>query len=83
MDGAATAFRLAGEEFGVMHDLHMRDYSHGGVGAVSGEPIEPGTVVSIGFQQPGVIARRGVVRRCVPCGDGYNVAIQFEMRQAA
>lgn len=83
MGGEATAFRLQGEEFGRMHGLSMRDFSPGGVGAVCADAIEPGTLVSIGFQQPGVVARRGVVRRCVPCGDGYQLGVQFELRQAA
>ncbi|UCD74978.1 MAG: PilZ domain-containing protein [Phycisphaerales bacterium] len=83
MEGAATAFGLAGEHFGHIHEMTMCDYSHGGMGAISDTPIEPGTQVSVGFQQPGVVARRGVIRRCYPCGNGYRVGIQFELRQAA
>ncbi len=83
MDGAASAFRLTGDSFGLMHDLVVNDYSQGGVGVISESPIEPGTLISIGFQQPGVVARRGVVRRCQPCGKGYRVGVQFELRQAA
>ena len=29
------------------------------------------------------LAKRGVVLRCLPCGDGYRVAIQFESLLAA
>ena len=83
MEGVATAFGLAGDYFGEIHDLQMCDYGHGGMCAVTEEPIQPGLLVSVGFQQPGVIARRGVVRRCDPCGHGYRVAIEFQMRQAA
>jgi hypothetical protein len=81
--GAASAFRLAGERFGQIHDLKMLDYSFEGMGAHCAEPIEPGTLVSIGFQAPGCIAKRGVVTRCLPSGDGYRIGIRFEMRMAA
>ncbi|HWB20739.1 MAG TPA: hypothetical protein VG711_10590 [Phycisphaerales bacterium] len=83
MHGIATAFRLSGEEFGRMHELKLVDYSHEGLGAVSDSVLEPGTLVTIGFQQAGYQAKRGVVLRCLPCGEGYRVAIQFEQRMAA
>ena len=83
MEGAATAFGLAGDHFGQIHEMTMCDFSHSGMGAISDTPIDPGLEVSIGFQQPGVVARRGVVRRCYPCGNGYRVGIRFELRQAA
>ncbi len=80
---AATAFRLAGERFGEMHEITVVDFSWAGCGAVSSASIEPGTAVSVGFAAPGQVARRGVVLRCTPCGDGYRLAIQFESRMAA
>lgn len=82
-EGAATAFELAGSAFGRMHTLRMRDFSHHGMAAVSDTVISPGTSVSVGFQSPGCLARRGVVLRCLPCGDGYEVAVCFEQRMAA
>ncbi|MHC4946897.1 MAG: PilZ domain-containing protein [Planctomycetota bacterium] len=81
--GAATAFRLGGDQFGLMHDLQLLDGSVGGIGAVSTTPIEPGTVVSVGFEDPTWTARRGVVVRCLPCGDGYRVGVRYEGRLAA
>jgi hypothetical protein len=83
LDGVATAFELGGEAFGRMHTLRMLDYSDGGVGAQCDSVLPPGTPVSIGFQSPGYIARRGVVTRCRPCGEGYRIAIEFEQRLAA
>lgn len=83
MHGSATAFRLAGPQFGQMYELSLQDYSHDGLGAVCSEAIEPGSLVSIGFQKPGYLARRGTVVRCLPCGDGYRLAIRFEQRMAA
>jgi len=83
MEGVATAFELAGENFGRMHTLKMLNYSHLGMGSLSETAIPPGTVVSIGFQAPGYLAKRGSVLRCVPRGEGYNVAVLFEQRLAA
>lgn len=83
MTGRATAFRLGGTSFGAIHELELADYSDGGLGAISPDVIEPGTLVSIGFDQPSLMARRGVVLRCVPCGDGYRIAVAFEGRLAA
>lgn len=83
MDGGATAFQLAGDSFGRMHALHMHDYSEHGMGAISETPIPPGSIVSVGFQAPGHLAKRGEVIRCEPCGEGYRVAIIFEHRMVA
>jgi len=83
LEGVATVFELAGDGFGRMHTLKMLDYSEGGLGAVSDTVIPLGSTVSIGFQAPGYIAKRGVVMRCAPCGHGYHVAIGFEQRLAA
>jgi hypothetical protein len=81
--GVATAFELAGEHFGRMHTLRPADYSHHGMGAIADDVIQPGSLVSIGFQEPGYTAKRGTVVRCLPCGDGYRVGIVFEQRLAA
>lgn len=81
--GIATAFRLAGDRFGEMQTLEMVDCSNDGLGATCEEPIEPGTIVSLGFQAPGYLAKRGVVVRCLPNGNGYNLAIRFEALMAA
>lgn len=83
VQGVAKTFRVAGERFGEMQVLKMIDYSWDGLGAFCPEPLEPGTIVSLGFQEPGYMTKRGVVLRCLPCGDGYRVAIQFESLLAA
>jgi hypothetical protein len=83
IDGAATAFELAGDGFGRTHALRMLDYSDLGMGAISDSVIAPGTTISVGFQSPGYLARRGTVARCLPCGDGYRIAVLFEQRLAA
>lgn len=81
--GIATAFRLGGDRFGEMHELSMLDYSHEGLGCGCAEPIEPGTVISLGFQAPGYTAKRGTVVQCVPTGNGYRLGIRFESMMAA
>jgi len=83
IEGAATAFSMSSESFGRMHDLRMLDYSEYGLGAISDTAMAPGTIVSIGFQAPGYLAKRGTVERCTACGEGYRLAIQFESRLAA
>ena len=83
IDGVATAFELAGEGFGRTHTLRMLDYSTEGIGAICETVISPGTSVSIGFQSPGYPARRGMIIRCLPCGEGYRMAVIFEQRMAA
>lgn len=81
--GIATAFRLAGDRFGEMQTLEMVDCSNDGLGATCDKPIDPGTIVSLGFQAPGYLAKRGVVVRCLPNGNGYSLAIRFEALMAA
>lgn len=83
IDGVATVFRVGGERFGQMISVRTIDYSDRGIGAISHEPIEPGAVVSVGFQAPGYAAKRGMVTSCRPCGEGYRVGIAFEARLAA
>ncbi|TVQ56035.1 MAG: PilZ domain-containing protein [Phycisphaerales bacterium] len=78
-----TAFELGGTDFGRTHDLQVTDFSEGGLGAISGSSITPGSIVSIGFSAPGMIAKRGTVIRCQPSGEGYRIAILFEQRMAA
>ena len=83
VDGQATVLRVAGERFGETHELTLLNLSGGGLGARCDMPIEPGATVSVGFAQRDQLARRGTVTRCVPCGNGYEVAIQFELGLAA
>jgi len=59
------------------------DCSDDGLGAVSDTVLEPGTLVCVSFQSPGLSMKRGTVLRCTPCGNGYRIAIQFQARLAA
>ena len=81
--GSATATCLGGDRFGQMHRLQLADCSDDGLGATSDTVLEPGTMVSVGFQTPGSLSRQAVVLRCRPCGNGYRIGLQFAMKQAA
>ena len=83
LTGVAAAYGAAGDLFGRRYVLRMLDSSDDGIGARTDRPIDPGTIVSIAFAAPGQAMRTGVVMRCLPCGDGYRVAIRFETRLAA
>ena len=82
-DGSAVAYGTAGELFGQRFELKLIDESYRGVGAVSPHPVTPGTVVRVGFNRFGAIPQDGVVLRCLPCGEGYRLAILFDRRMAA
>ncbi len=81
--GVATAHRSGGDRFGDAYRLRLIDRSCEGLGAVCNRPIEPGAVVAVGFGAPGEPVRPGVVLRCLPCGDGYRLAIRFDRLLAA
>ena len=82
-NGAASALRLAGKRFGDIYNLRMLDCGEQGMGAISAEPIEPGTILSLGFEPTGYTARRGMVITCAPSDDAYRVAIRFQGTLAA
>ena len=81
--GVATAFCIAGEHFGEMYEMHMLDISEQGMGATCEDAIPPGSMISIGFEAPGYLAKRGEVLHCKPTGHGYRVAIRFDALAAA
>ena len=81
--GVAAAYGAAGENFGQRFVLRIVDYSDDGLGARTDRVIDPGSIVSVAFAEPGHPIRTGVVVRCLPCGEGYRVAIRFETRLAA
>jgi len=83
IEGRAQAFECGGEGFGRTHDLRLIDYSPIGVAAICDTVLTPGTAVTVGLEPIGGGTRRGVVTRCLPCGNGYRVAIRFEQRLAA
>ncbi|MFO0828111.1 MAG: hypothetical protein U0572_08170 [Phycisphaerales bacterium] len=74
----ATAFGLAGEDFGQMHELRQVEQRDGQVRATAHDPLREGMVVSLGFESRDLRARRGVVTECKPSSDGYRVAIRLD-----
>ena len=81
--GVADVYHMGGTHFGEAVAIKLIDYSNEGLGGCTQQPIDPGSTVSIGYRAPGTPAQQGVVTRCLPVGDGYCVAIQFQLRQAA
>lgn len=81
--GRATGFELGGDTFGRIHELELIDYGSGGLGAFTQSPILPGTSISLGFEMPWLLAQRGEVAWCTPCGHGYRVGIRLLHRMAA
>ena len=83
VNGAATAFYLTGDQFGRIQDLDMLDFSDSGMGAISADPMDPGEVVSVGFEHSGYTARHGTVVTCGETERGYRLAIRFDRAMAA
>jgi hypothetical protein len=83
LEGCATAFCLGADIFGTMWNLTALRYGAAGVVADVAEPIDPGSKVSLGFEAPGYVAKRGEVVACRDLGDSFRVAIRFEQRLAA
>lgn len=88
--GSATAVCVGGERFGESYELKLSDASLDGLGALCDSALEPGTMVSVGFHNSSMNAarfpggyRQAVVLRCLPCGTGYRVGLQFALRAAA
>ena len=81
--GSVTVFHLEGEEFGLMHEVIELSVSDEGVNGRSTEPVSPGAVVSMGFEAPGIPARRGEVVGCVRCHEGWQIGIEFHNNAAA
>lgn len=83
LPGCATAFCLGADIFGSMWNLTALRYGEAGLVADCVEPIEPGSKVSLGFEAPGYVAKRGEVVACRELGSTFRVAIRFEQRLAA
>ena len=77
LSGTATIVHLDGERFGEMHDLVELAISDGALQGRSATPVAAGASVSLGFQAPGTIARRGEVIQCDACGEGWRIGIRL------
>ena len=64
-------------------DLHLRDESLGGLGAIVAEPFPPGARLRICTSPHANVWRDGVVVRCSPVDGGFRMGIRFERRLAA
>ena len=77
VSGTATAFHLDGDRFGVMHHLLELSISEEVLEAKAEEAVPTGATVSLGFETPGLTARRGEVVNCDPCGEGWKIGIRL------
>lgn len=83
LPGCATAFCLGADIFGTMWHLTSLRYGEAGLVADCVEPIEPGSKISLGFEAPGYVAKRGEVVACREQGSSFRIAVRFEHRLAA
>jgi len=83
LHGTLVCHEAAGQDFGHRHVLRLIDGSEEAVGAVSDEPLVPGTLLIISGLGVGGPPRTAQVLRCSPVGAGYRVAVRFARRLAA
>ena len=81
--GIATLFRLAGDEFGRMHQLDRLRVHDGRLHGLSSEPIEVGALVTIGWEDSSWSACRGVVAMSLRGSDGWYVTVEIDSALAA
>ena len=48
-----------------------------GLEALADDSIPQGTTISLGFQDPRRVAKRGAVTQCEPCEAGYRLVVSF------
>jgi len=83
IEGCATLFRLAGDAFGMMHQLDDLRRIDGRIQGSCPEPVEIGTLVTIGWESPRETACRAVVVFCRREGDGWLISLDIESAVAA
>ena len=76
-DGVATVFELSGAGFGTIHTLEGIEIGDTGLEALADDSIPQGTTISLGFQDPRRVAKRGAVTQCEPCEAGYRLVVSF------
>jgi hypothetical protein len=81
--GLATLFRLAGDDFGRIHQLNTLRIHDGRLHGLSTEPIEVGALVTIGWQDSTQTACRGVVAMSLRGSDGWFVTVELDSALAA
>ncbi|MDG2021311.1 MAG: hypothetical protein P8J59_05125 [Phycisphaerales bacterium] len=77
LSGTATIFHLDDERFGEMHDLVELAISEEALEGRAASPMPAGASVSLGFEAPGTVARRGEVIQCDACGEGWRIGIRL------
>jgi hypothetical protein len=81
--GMATLFRLGGDAFGMMHEITDLRQVDGRILGVCREPVEIGSLVSVGWQDASRTACRGVVAFSRRDGEGWLITLDIDYAMAA
>lgn len=83
IEGEAEVMVIAGERLGEMTTLRLTDAGDHGLGGWSRRPMPSGQPVTVGFAERGKPGRYGVIARCVPLENGWQLGIRLQSRLAA
>ena len=86
MSGRVTTLRANGDSVRKFSSLAMQDVSETGLCAMSDEPLEVNTSITLLFQPHGPEGgydATGQVVRCVATDEGYEVGIRFAAESVA
>ena len=81
--GTVSLMMLAGDEFGRMHELDELRVHDGRLHGVSRESVPMGSIVTLGWQDPGRTACRGVVAFSIRATSGWRVTVELDSKLAA
>ena len=83
VSGIVTIFRLGGESFGEMNELSNLREHEGRLSGISEQPVEIGSLVTIGWEDPTRIACQGVVALSMRTANGWRITIDLNSALAA
>ncbi len=78
----SATFSNGTDRYGIAR-LSLIDRSHGGMGAWTSTPLEPGMTIALSPVGTAAAWLTGVVARCKQEGDGYHVGLHFAPALAA
>lgn len=83
IQGCATLFRLGGDAFGMMHEITDLRRVDGRILGICREPVEIGSLVTVGWENPSLNACRGVVAFSRREGEGWLITLDIDSALAA
>jgi hypothetical protein len=81
--GKVSLLRLAGVEFGRIHELDTLRVHDGRLYGFSAECVPMGSIVTLGWQDPSRVACRGVVAFAFPESGGWRITVEIDSKLAA